>query len=63
VVVVLELAAALVGVVPDGAWAVTASSECRPTPFVTNNASGTMSTIDAKTRTRDQSAPERLRRQ
>jgi YVTN family beta-propeller protein len=53
VVVVLVLAGALVGVVPDGVSAVAARSRCRPTAFVGNANSGTVSTIDVKTRTKD----------
>jgi YVTN family beta-propeller protein len=44
---------ALVGVVPDGVSAVATRNECRATAFVTNLGSGTVSTIDATTRTRD----------
>jgi YVTN family beta-propeller protein len=44
---------ALVGVVPAGASAVPARSRCRSTAFVANSASGTVSTIDTKTRTKD----------
>jgi YVTN family beta-propeller protein len=53
VVVVLGLAGALVGVVPGGASAVAARSRCRATAFVGNANSGTVSTIDVKTRTKD----------
>jgi hypothetical protein len=49
--VVLGLAAALVGVVPDGVSAVPARSRCRATAFVTNAQDATVSTIDVKTRT------------
>jgi YVTN family beta-propeller protein len=49
VVVVLGVAAALV--VPGGVTAMPARSRCRPTAFVTNAGSETVSTIDAKTRT------------
>ena len=52
-VVVLGLAGALVGVVPDGVSAVAARARCRATAFVTNAASGTVSTIDVKTRTKN----------
>ena len=52
-VVVFGLAGALVGVVPDGVSAVPTGSRCRPTAFVGNGASGTVSTIDVKTRTKD----------
>jgi hypothetical protein len=45
------LAAALVGVVPDGVSAVPARSRCRATAFVTNAQDATVSTIDVKTRT------------
>jgi YVTN family beta-propeller protein len=51
-VVALGLAGALVGVVPDGVSAVPARKECRATAFVTNALSGTVSTIDVKTRTK-----------
>jgi hypothetical protein len=51
-VLVLGLAGALVGVVPDRVSAVATRAPCRPTAFVTNNASGTVSTIDVKTRTK-----------
>jgi uncharacterized protein YycO len=47
----LGLAGALVGVVPDGVSAV-ARSRCRATAFVAITANNTMSTIDAKTRTK-----------
>ena len=40
-------------VVPGGVSAVPARSRCRPTGFVTNSASGTVSTIDVKTKTKD----------
>jgi YVTN family beta-propeller protein len=50
---VLGLSGALVGVVPDGVSAVAAKTRCRATAFVTNGASGTVSTIDVKTRTKD----------
>src|SRR4029450_4728466 len=46
VVVGLGLAGALV--VPGGLSAVPARSQCRPTAFVTNAQSGTVSTIDGK---------------
>jgi len=52
VVVVLGLAGALVGVVSDGVSAVAAKTRCRATAFVTNQVSGTVSTIDVKTRKR-----------
>jgi YVTN family beta-propeller protein len=47
-VVVLALAGALV--VPGGVSAVPARRKCRPTAFVTHNASSTVSTIDVNTR-------------
>jgi YVTN family beta-propeller protein len=47
--VVLGLAGALVGVVPDGVSAVAGRARCRPTAVVANNESGTVSTIDVKT--------------
>jgi YVTN family beta-propeller protein len=50
---VLGLAGALVGVVPDGVSAVAGGARCRPTAFVANTGSGTVSTIDVKTRTKD----------
>src|SRR5262249_46600448 len=53
VVVVFGLAGALVGVGPDGLWAVPARARCRPTAFVANGVSGTVSTIDVKTRRKD----------
>jgi hypothetical protein len=52
-VVVLGLAGALLGAVPEGMSAVPARKECRATAFVTNAISGTVSTIDVKTRTKD----------
>jgi len=52
-VVVLGLAGALLGVVPNGASAVAARARCRETAFVTNGGSGTVSTIDAQNRTKD----------
>src|SRR5262245_17542916 len=51
-VVVFGLAGALVGVVPSGA-AVPARAQCRPTVFVSNAGSGSVSTIDLKTRTKN----------
>src|SRR5262245_22078432 len=51
-VVVLGLAGALAGVIPSGA-AVPARARCRTTAFVANGLSGTVSTIDVKTRTKD----------
>ena len=53
VVVVFGLAGALVGVVPDRVSALPARARCRPTVAVTNQGSGTVSTIDVKTRTKD----------
>jgi YVTN family beta-propeller protein len=53
VVVVLGLAGALVGVVPDGVSAAAGRARCRATAFVTNSGSGTVSTIDTKTRTKN----------
>src|ERR687897_1909150 len=52
-VAVLGLAGALVAVVPDGVSAVATRSRCRATAFVTNTVSGTVSTIDVKTRTKN----------
>jgi YVTN family beta-propeller protein len=52
-VAVLGLAGALVGVVPDGVSAVAARSRCRPTAFVTNRESDTVSTIDVKSRAKN----------
>jgi YVTN family beta-propeller protein len=49
-VVVLALAGALVGVVPDEVSAVAGRGGCRPTAFVANGGSGTVSTIDVKTK-------------
>src|SRR5262245_17768218 len=49
-VVVLGLAGALVGVVPEGVSAAPVRARCRPTVVVTNQSSGTVSTIDVKTR-------------
>src|SRR5215211_2124661 len=49
---VLGLSGALVGVVPDGASGVAGRSRCRPTAFVTNTSSDSVSTIDVKTRTK-----------
>jgi hypothetical protein len=50
-VLVLGLAGALVGAVPDAVSAVPARSRCRTTAFVTNALAGSVSTIDVKTRT------------
>jgi YVTN family beta-propeller protein len=50
-VLVLGLAGALV--VPGGVSAVAARSRCRATAFVTNALSGSVSTIDVKTRTKN----------
>src|SRR5262245_4993710 len=49
----LGLAGALVGVVPSGVSAVPAHLRCRPTAFVTNRGSGTVSKIDVKTRNKN----------
>ncbi len=49
--VVLGLSGALVGVVPDEVSAVAVRPPCRPTAFVTNALSGTVSAIDVKSRT------------
>ena len=51
-VVVLGLAGALVGVVPDGVSAVAGRSRCQATAFVANTGSGTVSTIGVKTSTK-----------
>ncbi len=51
VVVVLGLAGALV--VPGRVSAVPVRTPCRATAFVANTGSGTVSTIDVKTRTKD----------
>jgi YVTN family beta-propeller protein len=51
-VLVFGLAGALVGVVPDGVSAAAPRGRCRATAFVTNANSGTVSTIDVKTRTK-----------
>ena len=53
VVVVFGLAGALVGVVPDGVSAARVRARCRPTAFVANASSGTVSTIDVETRTKN----------
>ena len=50
---VLGLAGALVGVVPDGVSAVPARSRCRQTALVTNRGSDTVSLIDVRTRTKN----------
>jgi YVTN family beta-propeller protein len=52
-VVVLELAGTLVGAVASGGSAVPARGRCRPTAFVANNGSTTVSTIDVKTGTKN----------
>jgi YVTN family beta-propeller protein len=52
-VLVFGLAGALVGVVPGGVSAVAARGRCRATAFVANTESGTVSTIDVKTRTKN----------
>jgi YVTN family beta-propeller protein len=49
VVMVLWLAGVLVTLVPGGASAAAGRGRCRPTAFVANNGSGTVSTIDVKT--------------
>jgi YVTN family beta-propeller protein len=49
---VLGLAGALVGVVPSGVSAVPARPRCPTTAFVANFTSGTVSTIEVKTRTK-----------
>ena len=46
----LGLSGALVGVLPDGVSAVAGRPRCRTTAFVANQVSGTVSTIDVKTR-------------
>jgi YVTN family beta-propeller protein len=51
-VLVLGLAGALVGVVPSGVSAVAGRARCRANAFVANSNSGTVSTIDVKTRTK-----------
>jgi YVTN family beta-propeller protein len=51
-VVVLGLAGALVGVVPNRVSAVPARDRCRATALVTNVGSGSVSTIDVKSRTK-----------
>ena len=53
VVVVLVLAGALVGVVPDWVSAVPARSRCRATAFVADGIGRIVSTIDVKTRTKN----------
>jgi YVTN family beta-propeller protein len=53
--VVVGLAGALVGVLPDGVSAVAARKECRATAFVTNVRGGTASTIGMRTRTKNPS--------
>src|SRR5262249_53901346 len=52
-VVVLGLAGALVGVVPNGVAAAAGRQRCRPTAFVTNRDGSTVSTIDVKTKTKN----------
>jgi YVTN family beta-propeller protein len=52
-VLVLGLASALVGAVPDKVSAATGRARCRPTAFVTNSGSNTVSTIDVKTGAKD----------
>jgi YVTN family beta-propeller protein len=53
VVVVFGVTGALVGMVPAGVSAVTARARCRAIALVTNSGSGTVSTIDVKTRTKN----------
>jgi YVTN family beta-propeller protein len=50
---VFGLAGVLVSVVPGGVSAVAARGRCRATAFVTNTLSGTVSTIDVKTLTKN----------
>jgi YVTN family beta-propeller protein len=52
-VLVLGLSGALVGVVPDEVSAVAARTRCRATALVANDGSGTVSTIDVKTKTKN----------
>jgi YVTN family beta-propeller protein len=52
-VLVLTLAGALAGVDSDGVSAATARSRCRPTAFVANTGSNSVSTFDVKTRTKN----------
>jgi YVTN family beta-propeller protein len=52
-VLVLGMAGALVGVVPDGVSAVPGRGRCQATAFVANRLSDTVSTIDVKTRTKN----------
>ena len=49
----IGLAGALVGVAADGVSGMPARKECRSTAFVANTGSGTVSTIDVKSRTKD----------
>jgi YVTN family beta-propeller protein len=49
---VVLFAGTLVGVFPAGVSAVAARARCRGTAFVANGVSGTVSTIDVKTRTK-----------
>jgi YVTN family beta-propeller protein len=51
-VVVFGLAGALVGAVPDGVSVAAGRERCRATAFVTNQFSGSVSTVDVKTRTK-----------
>ena len=53
VVVVFGLSGALVSVVPDEVAAVAGRGRCRATAFVANSRSGTVSTIDVKTRAKN----------
>ena len=52
-VLVFGLAGALVGVVPDEVSAVAGRARCRSIAFVTNGISGTVSTIDVRTGTKN----------
>ena len=52
-VLVIGLSGALVGVVPGGMSPVAAHARCPATALVTNAGSGTVSTIDVKTRTKN----------
>jgi len=51
--VVLGLTGALVGVASDGVLAVPTRSRCRAMAVVANGISGSVSTIDVKSRTKD----------
>src|SRR5262245_18193053 len=52
-VIVCGLVGASLGVVPRRASAVAARARCLETAFVTNGGSGTVSTIDVQSRTKD----------